>query len=299
MRSPAGTEGMLRGGGGLRNPCDYLRGSDWRRDSACRLCRWPQRPTRAARRVRVAPQWSCSVRKVHPAGFRSRPAWPAAIPPLPLAAEADACSAAGEGGTEVILFFVPSASCGFPLASGERVTSLCSCKEKSPKESTFKQSIPRRTCTRTLRTDENSTQNSVVPGGPVFRFACNERSASGANDVSACDGRVVYGAFIPSQNPRAGPSGEALLSRCFLVTSLHQQRSDPLSAGERKLCSGQQRSDPHGRRSSGSSCCESHQNPAWPSGSSALVTGAGTRLLRFDAHQDAFCPVARHRRRQV
>src|SRR5437016_3327649 len=30
------------------------------------------------------------------------------------------------------------ASCAFPLASGERVTFLCSCKEKSPKESTSK-----------------------------------------------------------------------------------------------------------------------------------------------------------------
>ena len=29
------------------------------------------------------------------------------------------------------------ASCTFPLASGERVTFLCSCKEKSPKESTL------------------------------------------------------------------------------------------------------------------------------------------------------------------
>src|SRR5579884_3531135 len=78
----------------------------------------------------------------------------------------------------------------------------------------------------------------------AFRFACDQRLACEANDVSACDGRVVYGAFIPSQNPRAGPPGEALLSRCFLVTSLHQQRSDPLSEGQRKLCSGQQRSDP-------------------------------------------------------
>jgi len=35
---------------------------------------------------------------------------------------------AGEGGTAVILisFFSWRASCGFPLASGERVTSLCS-----------------------------------------------------------------------------------------------------------------------------------------------------------------------------
>ena len=137
--------------------------------------------------------------------------------------------------------------------AAQRRRAGCPESRKSPKESTFKQSIPRRTCTRTLRTDENSTQNSVVPGGPVFRFACNERSASGANDVSACGGRVVYGAFIPSRKTRAGPPGEALLSRCFLVTSLHQQRSDPLSEGQRKLCSGQQRSDPLGLRPSGSS----------------------------------------------
>jgi len=145
---------------------------------------------------------SFSFLEAHPAVFRSRPA------------------------SGSLLFAHQSRASARPLAA--RVTFLCSCKEKSPKESTFKQSIPRRTCTRALRTDENSTQNSVVPGGPVFRFACNERPACGANDVSACDGRVVYGAFIPSQNPRAGPPRDALLSRCFLVTSLHQQRSDPL-----------------------------------------------------------------------
>src|SRR5579884_869524 len=85
---------------------------------------------------------------------------------------------------------------------------------------------------------------SAASPARAFRFACDERPASEANDVSACDERVVYGAFIPSQNPRAGPPRDALLSRCFLVTSLHQQRSDPLSEGQRKLCSGQQRSDP-------------------------------------------------------
>src|SRR5579885_1736128 len=246
MRSPAGTEGMLRGGGGLRNPCDYLRGSDWRRDSACRLCRWPQRPTRAARRVRVAPQWSCSVRQVHPAGFRSRPAWPAAIPPLPLAAEADACSAAGEGGTEVILFFVPSASCGFPLASGERVTSLCSPEQSfrsaAGRAGNFSLLVQRKVTKRKHVQAEHPTggparssasgcmfqSNSVTPIGSATRFACRYLVTSEANTLSACNGRVVYGAFIPSQNPRAGPPRDALLSRCFLVTSLHQQRSDPL-----------------------------------------------------------------------
>src|SRR5579884_2851581 len=70
--------------------------------------------------------------------------------------------------------------------------------------------------------------NSVTPIGSATRFACSSFVASEANDVSVCGGRIVYGAFIPSQNPRAGPPRDALLSRCFLVTSLHQQRSDPL-----------------------------------------------------------------------
>src|SRR5579885_2061009 len=96
---------------------------------------------------------------------------------------------------------------------------------------------------------------SAASPARAFRFACDERPASEANDVSACDERVVYGAFIPSQNPRAGPPRDALLSRCFLVTSLHQQRSDPLA-----------------QRPSGSSGLESHQDPAWPSGSSVLVS---------------------------
>src|SRR5579883_1244547 len=122
---------------------------------------------------------------------------------------------------------------------------------------TVKQSIPRRTGTRNPRRDERSTYNSVAPGWMASRFACNERPACEANDVSACDERVVYGAFIPSQNPRAGPPREALLSRCFLVTSLHQQRSDPL-----------------GLR---------------PSGSFALVAGEENRLLRFDANHVARC----------
>src|SRR5579885_2143559 len=81
----------------------------------------------------------------------------------------------------------------------------------------------------------------------------------------------------PLAELRAGPPGDALLSRCFLVTSLHQQRSDPLSEGQRKLCSGQQRSDPLGLRPSGSSCVESHQDQAWPSGSFALVSKEVTR----------------------
>src|SRR5579883_3655780 len=98
---------------------------------------------------------------------------------------------------------------------------------------------------------------SAASPARAFRFACDERPASEANDVSACDERVVYGAFIPSQNPRAGPPREALLSRCFLVTSLHQQRSDPL-----------------GLR---------------PSGSFALVAGEENRLLRFDANHVARC----------
>src|SRR5579885_2533371 len=95
--------------------------------------------------------------------------------------------------------------------------------------------------------------NSVAPGRTAFRFACDRRPACEANGVSAYGGRVVDGAFIPSQNLRAGPPRDALLSRCFLVTSLHQQRSNPL-----------------GLR---------------PSGSSALVAGEGDRLLRFDAYQ--------------
>jgi len=123
--------------------------------------------------------------------------------------------------------------------------------------------------------------------GRFFASLANERSASGANDVSACGGRVVHGAFIPSRKTRAGPPGEALLSRCFLVTSLHQQRSDPLSEGQRKLCSGQQRSDPLGRRPSGSFASGDKSRKQQPSGSSALVAGAGNRLLRFDAYQAA------------
>src|SRR5579883_1903810 len=79
--------------------------------------------------------------------------------------------------------------------------------------------------------------NLVIPAGSAVRFACGFLVASEANNVSARGGRVVHGAFIPLQNLCAGPPREALLSRCFLVTSLHQQRSDPLSEGQRKLCS--------------------------------------------------------------
>jgi hypothetical protein len=42
----------------------------------------------------------------------------------------------------VILFFSSGASCGFPLASGERVTFFARAK-KVTKESTSEQSIPR------------------------------------------------------------------------------------------------------------------------------------------------------------
>src|SRR5579884_2798836 len=122
-------------------------------------------------RVRVAREGSCSFLEAHPAIFRSRPA-------------------SGSLST--------AKASARPLAA--RVTFLCSCKEKSPKESTVKQSIPRRTCTRTLRTDENSTQNSAVPGRTAFRFACDRRPECEANGVPSWNDRVVLGTFIRLQN---------------------------------------------------------------------------------------------------
>src|SRR5579883_3479564 len=96
----------------------------------------------------------------------------------------------------------------------------------------------------------------------VIRFACRSFVASEANNVSVCGGRVVYGVFNPSRIPCAGPPRDALLSRCFLVTSLHQQRSDPL-----------------GQRPSGSSALTSKEVTRCPqdSGSFALASKEVTR----------------------
>ena len=61
--------------------------------------------------------------------------------------------------------------------------------------------------------------------------------ASKANGLRLATDELSMKSFVPLHNLRADPLQQALDLdlRCFLVTSLHQQRSDPLSAGQRKL----------------------------------------------------------------
>jgi len=106
-----------------------------------------------------------------------------------------------------------TASCAFPLASsellyqaelplacGERVTFLCSRKEKSPKESASERARPRRSCTKVMQGDAGSMYNSVVPSSRAARFACEE------NALAILKGRVVHGILNPlSRRNRAFP----------------------------------------------------------------------------------------------
>src|SRR5579883_1323591 len=143
-----------------------------------------------------------------------------------------------------------------------------------------------RNCTTILPGNEDSECNSCAVDRNVVRFACDEGPACEATTFQVGTTELSWN-IHPLAELRAGPPGEALLSRCFLVTSLHQQRSNPLSAGQRKLCSGQQRSDPLGLRPSGSFGSSRQIAQAQRSrGSSALVVGEGSRLLRFGANQN-------------